>query len=105
MLTFLYETAFGDYEAAIRTGRDGLNRSPGNPVLANNLAFALAMAQRTKEARHVLTSLEDDGCAQATAALIELISGRESDALHLHERADRDRKMRVEGKRVTGGVN
>src|SRR3546814_415040 len=86
MLTFLYETAFGDYEAAIRTGRDGLNRSPGNPVLANNLAFALAMANRTKDARPVLPSLEDDGCAQAPAVLLDWTSGCTSDDQDLHDR-------------------
>jgi Flp pilus assembly protein TadD len=68
----------GDRDRAITLGVDALKRAPGDALLVNNLAYVLALAGRTREARTVLgklTEREDTPALVATRGLVEMLAG------------------------------
>lgn len=73
--TFLLTVLWSDYEAASKIGRQGLKRMPADAFVANNLAFALALARKPGEARAVLPDEQSHPETAATYALIELVEG------------------------------
>lgn len=68
----------GDREQAIDLGLDALKRAPGDALLVNNLAYVLALAGRTREARTVLGKLPERKATPAliaTRGLVDMLSG------------------------------
>jgi Flp pilus assembly protein TadD len=63
------------YEAAARFGMAALTRMPAVTMLANNTAYALALAGSPEDARKVLPSETSSPYVRATQALIELVEG------------------------------
>lgn len=68
-------------DEAIAFARTGLEHNPSSPVLVNNLAYALLMAERVEEAERVLSnpvlaaSDADRVCLTATRGLLDLKRG------------------------------
>lgn len=89
---YLLADVWADYATAIEIGYSTIRRIPSSAVLRNNLAYALALADRLDEAREVLPDeIEDSVYLSATAALIDLLSGRIEEGAagyrHAHELA------------------
>lgn len=94
--TTLASSGQGDYvEAAMLAGR-GLVANPENPVLRNNLVFALAQAGRVMQARHEYERWsrrahglgDSDRIAwEATGGLLAFREGRPDDGRPAYERA------------------
>jgi tetratricopeptide (TPR) repeat protein len=77
-----------DYETAIEIGTTTIKRVPSLPALRNNLAYALALADRLDEARDVLPSDPGDSVYMcATAALVDVLSGRIDEGIAGYRRA------------------
>jgi Flp pilus assembly protein TadD len=65
-------------ERAIALGLEAITRAPGDKLLVNNVAYALALEGRTREARTVLGKIattETTPAVVATRGLVEMISG------------------------------
>lgn len=77
--TYLLTDVAQDYETAIRIGAEALKRIPDAKGVANNVAYALALAGRPKEARKFLPKVFPTDKSRpffvATEALIHLASG------------------------------
>jgi tetratricopeptide (TPR) repeat protein len=84
--TYLLSMLTDDFDRAIGIGKAALKRTPAVPMLANNLAYVLALSGNTHEARRYLPR-SDTPHHIATRALIELRSGRVETAVHEYERA------------------
>ena len=77
-----------DYETAIEIGTSTIKRVPSSPALRNNLAYALALADRLDSARDVLPADSGDSVYMcATAALIDVLSGRVHEGISGYRRA------------------
>lgn len=84
--TFLLADVRGDYDEAVRIGQETLRRLPAELRLANNVAYALALAGRPKEARHYIVDV-DTPQHLATYALVQIASGRVEEGRADYERA------------------
>jgi Flp pilus assembly protein TadD len=84
----------GRVQDAAALGRAALRRFPHDRLLANNTAYAAALAGKPDEAKQLLLpwrdSLEDDVVMSATWALTEVLSG---DLVHGCERYQRAREL------------
>lgn len=96
--TYLTAEFSRDYDEAVRIGVEALRRVPDAEMVANNVACALAMAGRPREARRFLPRGRKLPHIVATTALIELVSGDveagrrgyEEAAVLAEERGERD---------------
>lgn len=79
---------FGRYGEAAEIGLKALQRLPGDQMLANNVAFCLALAQRGQEALAILERFEDaDPYIRATRGLALLSLGRIEQGLECYDAA------------------
>jgi hypothetical protein len=77
-----------DYERALEIGLPALARVPASIQLRNNVAYALALSGRYDEARAVLPASPTDSVFfEATAALIEMLSGNVKGGFAGYQRA------------------
>lgn len=92
--TFLLCDLADDPSQAVALGLPALNRMPSAKSLANNVAYALALAGRAEEARGVLPE-DSSPQALATAALVALRLGEKDHAIDqyraAHRRAEKNR--------------
>jgi Flp pilus assembly protein TadD len=80
----------GESDRAIDLGFDALTRAPADALLVNNLAYALALAGRGREARVVLrkvTTPEPAPALLATRGLVEMVSGNITAGIEGYESA------------------
>jgi tetratricopeptide (TPR) repeat protein len=97
---YLLADVWGDYDTAIEIGYSTIKRVPSSAELRNNLAYVLALANRLREAREVLPDAIDESVYfSATAALIDLLSGRIDEGVagyrHAHELAKKATDARL----------
>jgi tetratricopeptide (TPR) repeat protein len=86
--TYLVGDVRGDYAAAADLGLQTLKRVPASFELANNVAYALAMAGRPLEARqYIPVEDRDSPYVIATTALIDVLLGRYNEGLAGYARA------------------
>lgn len=84
--TYLLADVAGDYTRAADVGRRALRRMPGVAPLANNVAYALALAGRAKDAQRYLINIAAPQYV-ATQALIWVVMGRLEEARDGYRRA------------------
>jgi tetratricopeptide (TPR) repeat protein len=80
----------GDASAAGDLGLAGLRRMPHSRLLANNTAYALALAGRINDARSVLARIPEsveDVAITATRALVKIMSGETDEGIRGYRRA------------------
>ena len=85
--TYLLADYVGDFDRAIKIGRDALQIAGSTDQLINNLAYALALAGRTAEARDLLPEDLDDVYLIATAGLIDILDGEIERGIAGYDRA------------------
>jgi tetratricopeptide (TPR) repeat protein len=84
--TYLLADVAGDLEAASEIGLQALRRMPAAKMLANNVAYALALAGRAEEARRWVPEDHSPQSA-ATAGLVAMRLGDRKQAVKCYRRA------------------
>jgi len=87
MATYLLTDHVGDLDRAIDLGQAALKRMPAATMVANNVAYALALAGRAAEASRVIHGQPENPWSCATQGLIALRSGDRKRADALYDRA------------------
>ena len=92
--SYIAGVALEDYEVSAKIAKMGLLSSPHEPLLINNLAFALASLGRINDARRALCCLKDFDISKreqnvltATRALIEYRSNNTEEGRKLYDSA------------------
>jgi hypothetical protein len=85
--TFLLAEVRGDYDAALSLGKVGLLRMPAAHNLANNVAYAIALSGRPRDARQFVPQGIAGPHVAATEGLIDILEGRVAAGLQGYERA------------------
>lgn len=76
------------YDEAVRIGIPALRRYPRDIMLANNVAYALAMLKRPEQARRIIIPTPGSPAVTATMALIHLASGATERGMAGYETAE-----------------
>lgn len=72
---FIHSVAFGDFDKAAESARNGLKANPGDQLLRNNLAFALASADRLEEAKEEFAKTSKVDADASTSATLKATEG------------------------------
>ncbi|MEX0829924.1 MAG: hypothetical protein WD032_06745 [Nitrospirales bacterium] len=106
--SYISSVGLGDFEEAKKIAKMGLNATPDEFMLKNNLAFSLASLGEFEEASKVLKTIHDSQLAEsdksvlsATRGVIEFRQGNSSEGRRLYKEAiasfKKQKDMRSEG--------
>jgi tetratricopeptide (TPR) repeat protein len=84
---YLLTEACGDFAKAVKIGHAALRRFPASAILANNVAYALALSGDLSAAKAVLPARDSLPHVKATRGLIDFLSGRTEEGLELYDQA------------------
>jgi hypothetical protein len=84
---YLLVDVLADFDRALGIGRDAVKRNPAAAMLANNVAYALALSGHVAEAQRLLPPESDDVYVTATKALVAYLSGDVEEGRTGYERA------------------